>query len=106
MASLPLYGAFGNYKPLGIQAHSMIHKPNSHVSSNGFGNSYYGHHHHHSRISMDQQPGIAKLGIADFHRTTTSSRGSVGRFEVVDTMMNSSANKEMKQKQLDLNLKL
>lgn len=107
MASLPLYGAFGN-KPLGIQAHSMIHKP-SHVSSNGFGNSY-GHHHHHgwsnSRIFMDQQPGIAKLGIADFHRTSTSSRGSVGRFEVVDTMLNSAANKEMKQKQLDLNLKL
>lgn len=98
MASLPLYGN----KPLGIQAHSMIHKP-SHVSSNGFGNSYGHHHHHHhgwsnSRIFMDQQPGIAKLGMADFHSKT--------RFEVVDTMMNSAANKEMKQKQLDLNLKL
>jgi hypothetical protein len=109
MASLPLYGAFGN-KPFGIQAHSMIHKP-----SNGFGNSY-GHHHHHgwsnSRTFMDQQPGIAKLGAENFHRATTSaaalssSRGSVGRFEVVDAMMNSAANKEMKQKHLDLSLKL
>lgn len=77
IASLPLYGASSySNKPLGIQTHSMIHKPSSHVS---FGNSY-GYHHNWSR------PIIA------------SSRGSVGRFEVVDTMMNSSsssANKEI-----------
>ncbi|XP_004498783.1 uncharacterized protein [Cicer arietinum] len=110
MASLPLYGAYSN-KSLGIQAHSMIQKP-SHVSSNGFGKSY-GHHHqnHH--------------GWSTSSTLLASSRGSVGRFEVVDTMMNSSAKKEIsgyvvsggtclkssnqeeiKKKQLDLSLKL
>ncbi|XP_061363895.1 zinc finger protein 1-like [Gastrolobium bilobum] len=95
MASLPLYGSSSN-NPLGIQAHSMIHKP-SHISSNGLLGSSYGHHHGWSRPLIDQQPAIAKLAVADFHRTTSvlSSRGSVGRFEGVNTMMNSAANKEI-----------
>ncbi|XP_058728625.1 zinc finger protein 3-like [Vicia villosa] len=103
MASLPLYGA------LGIQAHSMIQKP-----SNGFGNSYGHHHHHHHH------------GWSTSSSALSSSRGSVGRFEVVDTMKNSAASKEingyfvsggtslkthmnqeeMKKKHLDLSLKL
>lgn len=102
MASLPLYGA------LGIQAHSMIQKP-----SNGFGSSYGHHHHHHHGWSTSSS-------------ALSSSRGSVGRFEVVDTMKNSAASKEMngyfvsggtslkalmnqeemKKKHLDLSLKL
>ncbi|CAI8605946.1 unnamed protein product [Vicia faba] len=106
MASLPLYGAFG------IQAHSMIQKP-SHVSSNGFGSSYGHHHHHHHGWSTSSS-------------ALSSSRGSVGRFEVVDTMKNSAANneisgyfvsggtslkthinqEEIKKKHLDLSLKL
>ncbi|CAL5206314.1 unnamed protein product [Lathyrus oleraceus] len=108
MASLPLYGA------LGIQAHSMIQKP-SHVSSNGFGSSHGHHHHHHHHH-----------GWSTSSAALSSSKGSVGRFEVVDTMKNSAANKEisgyfvsggtslkthmnqeeMKQKHLDLSLKL
>ncbi|CAK8569977.1 unnamed protein product [Lathyrus sativus] len=98
MASLPLYGA------LGIQAHSMIQKP-----SNGFGSSYGHHHHHHHGWSTSSS-------------ALSASRGSVGRFEVVDTMKNSAASgyfvsggtnlkthmnqEEMKQKHLDLSLKL
>ena len=95
MASLPLHGACSN-RGLGIQAHSMIQKPSHNVSSNGFGSSN-GHHPGWSRPLIDQQPGIAKLAMTDFHRTTSalSSRGSVGRFEVVNTMMNSAANKEI-----------
>lgn len=123
MSSLPLYGATSN-RPFGIQAHSMIQKPSHHI---GFGSSYGHHQHHHgwsnSRPLIDQQPGIAKLAVADFHRTTTptlisSSRGSgVGRFQVIDTMMNSAAHKEIigtrlktnnqeEMKHLDLSLKL
>ncbi|XP_020210229.1 zinc finger protein 3 [Cajanus cajan] len=94
MASLPLYGACSN-RGLGIQAHSMIHKP-----SHGFGGSY-GHHHGWSRPIIDQQPGVAKLAVPDFLRTKSalsSSQSSVGRFEMVNstnTMMNSVANKEI-----------
>ncbi|XP_057427087.1 zinc finger protein 3-like [Lotus japonicus] len=96
MASLPLYHG---HIPLAIQAHSMIHKPSSHVSSNGFGSSCGSHHNLWSKPLIDQQAGKAKLAMADFHRPTTSallssSRGSVGRFEVVDTVMNSAVNKE------------
>ncbi|KAL2318035.1 hypothetical protein Fmac_031911 [Flemingia macrophylla] len=93
MASLPLYGACSN-RGLGIQAHSMIHKP-----SHGFGGSY-GHHHGWSRPIIDQQPGIAKLPVPDFLGTKSalsSSQSSVGRFEMVssNTMMNSVASKEI-----------
>ncbi|KAK7260932.1 hypothetical protein RIF29_27233 [Crotalaria pallida] len=114
MASQPFFGARNNNNnnPLGIQAHSMIHKP-FHMSSNsGFGN-----HHGWSRFSKQAMP--------DFHRTTPAlllSRGNgVGRFEVVNTTMNSVAksgyvvsgsnrlktnsNQEEK-KHLDLSLKL
>ncbi|KAI4337265.1 hypothetical protein L6164_015703 [Bauhinia variegata] len=111
MASLPLHGACN--KPLGIQAHSVIQKP-SHIS---IGSSYG--HRGWSRPVIDQQPGIGKLGIESFHRTT--SRGSVGRFDTVKTMMNSVATEEFNEylvtgtrlknnheemKQLDLSLKL
>ncbi|XP_028799161.1 zinc finger protein 1-like [Neltuma alba] len=85
MASLPLHGTAAN-KPLGIQAHAMIHK-RSHISSNyGFGNSHG--NHGWSRPLIDQKPRVGKLEMANFHRTTTlglSSRGSVGRFETAKT---------------------
>ncbi|KAI4316385.1 hypothetical protein L6164_024369 [Bauhinia variegata] len=112
MASLPLHGACN--RPLGIQAHSLIQKP-SHISIG----STYGHHGW-SRPLIGQQPGIGKLAMENFHRT--ASRGSVGRFDTVKTMMSSAAteeiteylvagtrlkknHEEMKQ-QLDLSLKL
>ncbi|KAK7383467.1 hypothetical protein VNO78_29146 [Psophocarpus tetragonolobus] len=124
MASLPLYGACNNRGgALGIQAHSMIQKP-SHHHLNGFGGSY-AHHHGWSRPIIDQQPGIAKLAVPDSHRTKSalsSSQSSVGRFEMVNTMLNSASNKEIsgcvtsggtrlktkqeEMKHLDLSLKL
>ncbi|KAK7351360.1 hypothetical protein VNO77_10749 [Canavalia gladiata] len=120
MASLPLHGASSN-KPLGIQAHSMIHKPSSHFSINGFG-STFGHHHGWSRPLIDQQPGIGKLKIETCHKTGFSSRGNVGRFHVVNNMLNSAASEEIngymvsgitrfktnqeEMKHLDLSLKL
>ncbi|RDX58717.1 Zinc finger protein 3, partial [Mucuna pruriens] len=79
MASLPLHGSCGN-KPLGIQAHSLIHKPSSSSSH------FFGHHGwSRSRPLIDQQPGIGKLTMETCHRT---SRGSVGRFDAVRTTLN------------------
>ncbi|KAK7311217.1 hypothetical protein RJT34_09208 [Clitoria ternatea] len=128
MASLPLYGACSSNRSLGIQAHSMIQKPSSsHMNGFGIGNSYHGHqhnHHHHgwSRPIIDQQPGIAKLAVADFHRTksvafssSSPQISSVGRFEMVNTnvVKNSAAKKDLsgcvvssEMKHLDLSLKL
>ena len=109
MASLPLHGACN--RPLGIQAHSLIQKSPSHGSA--FGNRGW------SRPLIDQQP-----GIGNFNRTAPgglSSRGSVGRFEMVKSAMGSSGNEEIggylvggsrfmanheEMKQLDLSLKL
>ncbi|KAI9106332.1 hypothetical protein K1719_021860 [Acacia pycnantha] len=110
MASLPLYGASCNNRPLGIQAHSLIHKPfNNNVHNRGW----------------SQQPGIGKLEMVNFHKTTSSglaSRGSVGRFEIVKAKMGSAEKEEMsgylvggthclkanpeEMKHLDLSLKL
>ncbi|CAJ1973660.1 unnamed protein product [Sphenostylis stenocarpa] len=120
MASLPLHGACSN-KPLGIQAHSMIHKPpppSSHISFNGFGNTF-GQLHAWSRPLITQQPRIGKLTMESCHKT---SRGSVGRFEAVSTMLNPAGNEEAsgylvsgitrlktsqeEKKHLDLSLKL
>nr|KYP70277.1 hypothetical protein KK1_009489 [Cajanus cajan] len=81
MASLPLHGACSN-KPLRFQAHSMVQK-SSHFSFKGFGSTLG--HHRGSRLLIDQQPGIC-------HK---SSRGSVGRFDVVKTMTNSETNEEI-----------
>ncbi|RDX68949.1 Zinc finger protein 3, partial [Mucuna pruriens] len=104
MASLPLYGACSN-RGLGIQAHSMIHKPSHHHHHhhhhvNGFGGSHGHHHHGWSRPIIDQQPGIAKLAVPDFHKTksalsSSQTQSSVGRFEMVNTMVNSAASKEI-----------
>ncbi|OMO90714.1 zinc finger protein 3-like protein [Corchorus olitorius] len=68
LASLPLHGGAYN-RSLGIQVHSLIHKPNSHVS--GFGSSYG--HHGWSRPPIEQQPAIGKLSMEN-----SNSRASVG----------------------------
>ncbi|KAK8486141.1 hypothetical protein V6N13_139650 [Hibiscus sabdariffa] len=71
LASLPLNGAYG--RSLGIQVHSMIHKPNnSHIS--------YGRHSW-SRPPIDQQPAVGRLSAEN-----STSRASVGRFNVMRTM--------------------
>jgi hypothetical protein len=79
MASLPLHG-----RSLGIQVHSMIHKPSHLSSSTGFGNVYG--HGSWSRPHIDQQPGIGKLSMENFYmNATTPSRASVGRFNLERT---------------------
>ncbi|XP_076891270.1 zinc finger protein 3-like [Bidens hawaiensis] len=99
-SSIPFHG----YRSLGIQVHSMIHKPyNNSSSSSGF-KSFYGAKGWSSRPHVAQQP----------------SHGGVGRFEVLRTGINSTmkdeigglwwpelvkANQDESQK-LDLSLKL
>ncbi|KAE9586927.1 hypothetical protein Lal_00004406 [Lupinus albus] len=94
IASLPLHGN----RPLGIQAHSLIHKP-SHFSSNiiGFGSTYGQQLHGWSRSKplINQQPGIGKLAMETSHKKGLSSReSSVGRFEVVNNVRSSMLNYE------------
>ncbi|CAL0319134.1 unnamed protein product [Lupinus luteus] len=96
MASLPLHGN----RPLGIQAHSMVHNPSQYYSSHiiGYGSNYGQHGWSRSRPLFDQQRGIGKLAMETSHKTTLSSRGSsVGRFEAVNvrsSMLNSAVNEE------------
>lgn len=91
MASLPLHGAYG--RSLGIQVHSMIHKPPHSSSCAGFGNLY--RHGSWSRHPIDQQPGIGKLSIESYPVNAIpvqpSSRGGVGRFNLERTIMGSPA---------------
>ncbi|KAJ4827136.1 hypothetical protein Tsubulata_024438 [Turnera subulata] len=107
MASLPLHGAYG--RSLGIQAHSMIHKP-------GFRN-IHGQGSWGARPPIDQQPGVGKLLMENRH-----VNAGVGRFKLEKTIVGSpgeqgtdnywwvgsahlKTNQEEKQK-LDLSLKL
>ncbi|XP_010265671.1 PREDICTED: zinc finger protein 1-like [Nelumbo nucifera] len=72
LASLPLHGSFS--RSLGIQVHSMIHKPSGHL---------YGHHEW-SRSPINQQPAIGRLAMTDYHvgvSAGSSSRGGAARFD-------------------------
>ncbi|XP_077236722.1 zinc finger protein 1-like [Tasmannia lanceolata] len=68
LASLPLHGS--SNRSLGIQVHSMMHKP--YFSASGFPYGLNGW----SRPPIDQQPAIGRLGMEDYHVGTTGSRGS------------------------------
>ncbi|KAF8389182.1 hypothetical protein HHK36_025875 [Tetracentron sinense] len=88
MASLPLHGAYN--RSLGIQAHSMIHKPSYLPSSSGSGNLYG--HQGWSRLPMDQEPAIGRLAVENYHEGVAvgpSSRGGIGRFDSVGMLASS-----------------
>lgn len=112
MASLPLHGSFN--RSLGIQAHSLIHKPSS-LSSTLYG------HQGWSRLPIDQQPAIGRLAPENYHVGSSSSSGGAARFETVRKFSrpasegiggywwNNSNNLKMNQdelQKLDLSLKL
>ncbi|KAL7165989.1 hypothetical protein ACSBR2_036787 [Camellia fascicularis] len=87
MASLPLHGG-----PLGIQVHSMIHKPSYIPSSSGI-RGMYGQNGW-LRLPIDQQPTIGKLAVDNYQAsaaTEPSSRGGIGRFGTVRMMTGSPA---------------
>ncbi|KAJ8536199.1 hypothetical protein K7X08_034600 [Anisodus acutangulus] len=78
MASLPLHGSFN--RSLGIQVHSMIHKP----SNSTFGGpALYGHPGWSIRRHIEQQPAIGRLGQEiNYHVAAgTSSGGGAARFD-------------------------
>ncbi|XP_022730805.1 zinc finger protein 3-like [Durio zibethinus] len=89
LATLPLHDAYN--RSLGIQVHSMIHKPPHISSSTGFGNVYG--HHSWSGPPIDQQPAIGKLSMDNSLAISTgpASRASVGRFNITRMMMGSPA---------------
>lgn len=92
MSSLPLHGSFN--RSLGIQAHSMIHKPTyfpssgvgyGHMSGGGGGGGGW------TRKPLDQQPAIGRLAPENYHMglgtsllgpsSTTNSSGGAARFD-------------------------
>ncbi|KAK9098368.1 hypothetical protein Syun_025413 [Stephania yunnanensis] len=136
MASLPLHGSFNtssSNRSLGVQVHSMIHKPsfhnmvsNSSSSCHGHGNGHGGFmygHHGWSRPPIHQQPAIGRLSTLEKHHhhhhhqmgsmasTVLASRGGVGRFEnggvrVLDEGRSSIRPNQEDFQKLDLSLKL
>lgn len=88
MASLPLHGSFN--RSLGIQVHSMIHKPSSYGHFSNVMNSsspLYGHNGW-LRLPIDQQPAIGRLAPDNFHAGEPagggfSSSSSSSRFDAV-----------------------
>ncbi|KVH90250.1 zinc finger protein 1-like [Cynara cardunculus var. scolymus] len=124
LSSIPLHGGYNSSRSLGIQVHSMIHKPSSMFStssSSGF-KSFYGPKGWSSRPHVDQQPAIGKLTLASYTSSLAAappSHGGVGRFEVVRTGMSSTGKDEVgglwwpelktnqdESQKLDLSLKL
>jgi len=72
-------------RSLGIQVHSMNHKPSYMTTSSGCGNIYG--HHGWSRLPIDQQPAIGRLMVDPHHaspNTGPSARGGVGRFNIIN----------------------
>ncbi|XVE53554.1 hypothetical protein DITRI_Ditri03aG0012400 [Diplodiscus trichospermus] len=80
-ASLPLHGPYN--RSLGLQVHSMTHKP-CHISSSTGSGSVYGHQSW-SRAPIDQQPAIGRLSVENSHAipTGSTSQASVGRFNMM-----------------------
>ncbi|RWR91099.1 zinc finger protein 3-like protein [Cinnamomum micranthum f. kanehirae] len=96
MASLPLHGSLhGSFnRSLGIQVHSMIHKPClSSISGVPYG------HHRWSRPPMDQQPAIGRLSMEDCLTSCRTkigvcSKGGAARFDGGCRMLSTSISSE------------
>ncbi|XP_010942137.1 zinc finger protein 1 [Elaeis guineensis] len=80
MAAAPLHGAFG-WRPLGIQVHSMVHKPSFGVvpKVGGLLNAKHGWCRPATSI-INQQPAIRRLQIENFG-ACGAARGPVARFD-------------------------
>ncbi|KAK6915117.1 hypothetical protein RJ641_020234 [Dillenia turbinata] len=84
MASPPLHGSFN--RSLGIQVHSIIHKP-PHLSNSLTSSSNLYGHHGWSRQPLDQQPAIGRHGPESYHAASgggsswsMSTTGAAARF--------------------------
>ncbi|XP_057959752.1 zinc finger protein 1-like [Malania oleifera] len=90
LASLPLHGAFHN-RSLGIQVHSVIHKP-SHapsISFSGYANIYE-QYRDCPRRTIKRQPAIGKLALDEYHYVAAApagqlSQSSIGKFDTART---------------------
>ncbi|KAH7547463.1 hypothetical protein FEM48_Zijuj01G0312800 [Ziziphus jujuba var. spinosa] len=84
IASLPLHGSFN--KSLGIQVHSMIHKPAYQPNTNTVATSHLYGRNGWLRFPIDQQPAIGRHVLENLHVGTalgssSSSTGGAARFE-------------------------
>ncbi|KAL6584931.1 hypothetical protein OROMI_004220 [Orobanche minor] len=79
ISSLPLHGSYNNNRSLGVQVHSMVHKPSfsSGYGVIGYGQSGWG------RSTIDQQSTIGRLTAPDSYQVGPSSflSGGAGRFD-------------------------
>lgn len=121
IASLPLHGSF-NRSTLGIQVHSMIHKPSNYYQPNPIGASHLYGRNGWQRLPIDQQPAVGRLAPENFNVPTAvgSSGGGAARFESVKKFspvteasggfcwnsVGLPKNKQEELKKLDLSLKL
>ncbi|KAL7191518.1 hypothetical protein ACSBR2_023573 [Camellia fascicularis] len=77
MAALPLHGSLFN-RSLGIQTHSMIHKPTNYLPSSS--QQMYGHHHH----GWSRKPTVGRLALEDYYGGASVgplSSGGAARFD-------------------------
>ncbi|KAF2301477.1 hypothetical protein GH714_024938 [Hevea brasiliensis] len=84
MASLPLHGSLN--RSLGIQVHSMIHKP-TFVPFSTIGSSNIYGQNGWSRQPIDQQPAVGRLASDSFHTGTNMGSfpsNGVARFEIAE----------------------
>lgn len=112
IASLPLHGSFN--RSLGIQVHSMIHKPSFQPNTLAYSSHPYGR----LRFPIDQQPAIGRLALENFHVRTaigsssSLSSGGAARFETEGSggfywnSVGLPKNKQDELQKLDLSLKL
>ncbi|KAB2081350.1 hypothetical protein E1A91_A05G127700v1 [Gossypium mustelinum] len=105
LASLPLYGSFN--KALGIQEHSMIHKPSLVPSAHVYG------HNGWSRRPVDQTRAVGHVSNLQGINGTARFQGSVGKFGPATEGMNghwwdtvNQFNNKKDELKLDLSLKL
>ncbi|KAF3450956.1 hypothetical protein FNV43_RR07045 [Rhamnella rubrinervis] len=85
IASLPLHGTFN--RSLGIQVHSLIHKPsNYNYHPNPIGSSNLYARNGWLRLPIDKQPAIGRLAPENFHvpAAVGSSSGGAARFETAN----------------------
>ncbi|KAL2471869.1 Zinc finger protein 3 [Abeliophyllum distichum] len=74
MSSLPLHGS--SHNSLGIQPHSLIHKPSQALGTSGY-KSFYGHNGW-ARTTINQQSSVRKLAAQKYNVSATTGLSPKG----------------------------
>ncbi|KAL2489538.1 Zinc finger protein 3 [Forsythia ovata] len=84
MSTLPLHGS--SHNSLGIQLHSLIHKPSQALGTSGY--KSFSWHNGWSRTPIDQQPSVGKLAVQKYNvsaSTGLSPKGNTVASSIVRT---------------------